>query len=228
MTEAFVIAPPPVVAVPVADGGLFPVRRVYCVGRNYVEHIKEMGGDVRLPPFFFQKPADAIVQNGAVVPFPGLTQDFQHEIELVLAVGKAGKDINPEDAAGHVYGLAVGVDLTRRDIQTALRDKGRPWEAGKSFDASAPITAIHKLQGALPTKGAIWLKVNGELRQSGDLEQLIWSNAEIVAQLSTLFELHPGDLIYTGTPSGVGKLHPGDTVEGHVEGVDTLRFTVAG
>jgi fumarylpyruvate hydrolase len=222
----YVFAPPPVVSVPVAGGGLFPVRRVYCVGRNYVEHIKEMGGDVRLPPFFFAKPADAIVQNGAVVPFPSLTHDFQHEIELVLAIGKGGKDIDAAKAHDHVFGLAVGVDLTRRDLQTALRDKGRPWEAGKAFDLSAPISAIHRLDGPLPTRGAVWLKVNGELRQSGDLEQLIWSNAEIVAQLSTLFELAPGDLIYTGTPSGVGKLLPGDRIEGFVEGVDTLRFEI--
>ncbi len=226
MTEAYVIAPPPVVSVPVAGGGLFPVRRIYCVGRNYVEHIKEMGGDVRLPPFFFQKPTDAIVQNGATVPYPGLTKDFQHEIELVLAIGKGGKDIAPEKAHEHVFGLAVGVDLTRRDVQTALRDKGRPWEAGKAFDASAPITAIHPLTGPLPTQGAVWLKVNGQTKQSGDLEQLIWSNAEIVAQLSTLFELFPGDLIYTGTPSGVGPLQPGDAVEGFVEGVDTLSFKI--
>ena len=227
-TMDFVLPPPAVVAIPVAGtAGYFPVRRVYCVGRNYVAHIKEMGGDERAPPFFFQKPRDAIVPNGAAVAYPSQTTDFQYEIELVLAVGKGGRDIPLAEAADHVFGLAVGIDLTRRDLQLAARDSGRPWEAGKSFDASAPITKIHPLSGAkMPAKGKIALSVNGEIKQSGDLSELIWSCDEIVAHLSKLYELQPGDLIFTGTPSGVGKLAPGDSIEGSVEGVDVLTLTI--
>jgi fumarylpyruvate hydrolase len=225
---SFVFPPPAQAAVAVAgQSGLFPVRRIYCVGRNYVAHIREMGGDERAPPFFFQKPTDSIVPSGATVPYPAATSDFQYEIELVLALGKAGRDIPVDRASEHVFGLAVGIDLTRRDLQLKARDTGRPWEAGKGFDQSAPISAIHPLAGkALPTAGAISLSVNGQTKQSGDLSELIWSCAEIVSHLSKLFDLEPGDLIYTGTPSGVGKMVPGDLVEGRVEGVDVLTISI--
>lgn len=226
----YVVPPPPVVSVAVAGGGRFPVRRIYCVGRNYLEHIREMGGDERDPPFFFQKPADAIVEagveSGARVPYPPITQDFQYEIELVLAIGTGGRDIAVADAARHVFGAAVGIDLTRRDVQVAARKSGRPWEIGKAFDHSAPIAPIVPLSGDLPTAGTITLAVNGETRQSGDLAQLIWSCAEIVANLSTHYALAPGDLIYTGTPAGVGPLVPGDTILGQVAGLPDLVLTI--
>lgn len=213
--------------VAVRGGGWFPVRRVYCVGRNYVAHIKEMGGDVREPPFFFQKPADAIVANGSVIPYPGLTADFQHEIELVLALGGRGSDVSVPDARALVYGAAVGIDLTRRDLQFKARDSGRPWESGKSFDRSAPITEIVPLEGRpIPATGRIALTINGVVRQEGLLEQMIWNPEEIISQLSKLYELQPGDLIFTGTPSGVGKLAIGDVVEGHVAGLPTLQVTI--
>ena len=225
----FAFAPPPVVTVPVAGRDeAFPVRRIYCVGRNYAAHVREMGGDERDPPFFFQKPADAIVPNGAVVPYPAHTQDFQYEIELVVAIGTGGSDIPVEDAPAHIFGLAVGIDFTRRDVQVAARKAGRPWEVGKSFDHSAPITSIHPLEGAaLPSNGEISLRVNGETRQKGDLAEMIWHSAEIVGELSRQYRLEPGDLIYTGTPAGVGPVGPGDVIEGTVEGVDTIRITIA-
>lgn len=216
------------VLVPVAGSdSAFPVRRVYCVGRNYLEHIREMKGDERDPPFFFQKPADAIVLSGASVPFPPATEDFQHEVELVLAIGKEGSGIRLEDAASHVYGIAVGIDLTRRDLQLKARNSGRPWESGKSFDHSAPISPIRPLvAGALPASGRITLSVNGAIRQEGDLAEMIWSSAEIVSQLSHLYRLFPGDLIYTGTPAGVGKLAAGDTVVATIEGLDEVRIGI--
>lgn len=225
----FVISAPSTVVVPVAGArGAFPVRRIYCVGRNYAAHIKEMGGDVREPPFFFQKPTDAIVQDGGVVPYPAVTQDFQHEIELVLAIGGRGRDIPVANAAAIVFGVAAGIDLTRRDVQIKARDSGRPWEIGKAFDHSAPIGAINPLNGRpLPTAGAITLSVNGAVKQKGDLNQLIWNCAEVVSELSKLFELMPGDLIYTGTPSGVGPLQRGDRVEGAIEGVGTIKISIA-
>lgn len=227
LTLEYVVAPPPQVSVAVAGTeARFPVRRIYCVGRNYLEHIREMGGDERAQPFFFQKPADAIVGSGTTVPYPAATGDFQFEIELVLAIGTGGRDIAAADSAGHVFGLAAGVDLTRRDLQFAARNAGRPWEPGKAFDHSAPIGTILPLDGALPESGAITLDVNGERRQSGDLEQLIWSCAEIVAQLSTQYELAPGDLIYTGTPAGVGALASGDTIVGQVAGLPDLHIRI--
>lgn len=227
----FVIPQPRVVSVPVAGSDArFPVRRIYCVGRNYLDHIREMGGDERDPPFFFQKPTDAIVEasaeSGATVPYPPITQDFQYEIELVLAIGTGGRDIAVADAAGHVFGLAVGIDLTRRDVQVAARNTGRPWEIGKSFDHSAPISAIVPLDGDLPCAGQITLSVNGEARQTGDLAQLIWSCAEIVAKLSTQYALAPGDLIYTGTPAGVGPTVPGDHILGYVAGLPELMLII--
>jgi fumarylpyruvate hydrolase len=228
-TTRWAFAPPPAVSVPIeGDDRLFPVRRIYCVGRNYLAHIREMGGDEREPPFFFQKPADSIVLDGASAPYPPATADFQYEIELVIAIGEAGRDIAVEDAGRHVFGVAVGIDLTRRDLQLAARNSGRPWESGKSFDASAPISAIRPLpSGVLPTSGRIELRVNGETRQDGDLDQLIWSCAEVISQLSTLYELKPGDLIYTGTPAGVGPVDRGDTIHGSVAGVGEITISIA-
>ncbi|RVU02285.1 FAA hydrolase family protein [Novosphingobium umbonatum] len=228
MTE-YVFAPAPVMGVPVVGSDrLYPVRRIYCVGRNYLDHIREMGQDERQPPFFFQKPTDAIVQDGATIPYPVATQDYQFEIELVLAIGKGGADIAVEQAGTHVFGAAVGIDFTRRDLQLRARDTGRPWEAGKSFDQSAPIAAIVPIaEGRLPEAGAITLDVNGEQRQSGDLAQLIWNCAEIVAQLSRHYRLEPGDLIYTGTPAGVGPVVAGDRIVGRIEGLPSLHLTIA-
>lgn len=227
MTD-FILSPPEVVSVPILGSTeRFPVRRVYCVGRNYAAHVREMGGDERDPPFFFQKPRDAIVESGAVVPYPTLTEDFQFEIELVLAIGKGGKDIAITDAASHVFGVAVGIDLTRRDVQVKARKTGRPWEIGKAFDHSAPITAIQALRdGCLPNSGAITLDVNDERKQKGDLKEMIWNCNEVIAILSTHYELVAGDLIYTGTPAGVGPVVPGDILTGSVDGLPDLSITI--
>jgi fumarylpyruvate hydrolase len=226
---SYIFSPAPVVGVAVqGTKDLCPVRRIYCVGRNYAEHAKEMGFDPeREPPFFFTKPADAIVANGVDVPYPPRTENFHHEIELVVALGNAGKDIPVAQALDHVFGYAVGNDLTRRDLQIASRKIGRPWDTGKAFDHSAPITAIRRVaDGGHIQSGAIWLKVNGDLRQQGDIRDLIWSVPEIIAELSTLFTLQPGDLIYTGTPAGVAAVKPGDVMEGHVDGLETLKNRV--
>jgi fumarylpyruvate hydrolase len=223
----FVFSPAPIVGVPVAGGALFPVRRIYCVGRNYAAHVREMGGDEREAPFFFQKPTDAIVLDGATVPYPSFTQDFQHEIELVLAIGTGGADIAIEDAPAHVFGIAAGIDLTRRDVQVEARKTSRPWEIGKAFDHSAPIGEIRPAgAGGVPLTGAIGLWVNGEQRQSGDLAEMVWKPAEIVAQLSRQYRLEPGDLIYTGTPAGVGPVGSGDQVEGRVDGVGSISISI--
>lgn len=209
------------------DDRRFPVRRIYCVGRNYAEHIREMGADERQSPFFFQKPSDAIVEDGAAVAYPPITTDFQYEIELVLAIDKGGANITVEDAASHIFGVAAGIDLTRRDVQIEARKTGRPWEIGKSFDASAPIGAIAPLKdGALPGQGSLSLRVNGEVRQQADIADMIWNSAEIVSQLSKHYTLEAGDLIFTGTPAGVGPIVAGDEVIGEVEGVGTIRITI--
>lgn len=207
----------------------FPVHRIYCVGRNYANHAREMGGNPeREPPFFFDKPADAIIESGNAVPYPPRTANLHHEIELVVAIGRAGSNIPLEDANAYIFGYAVGNDLTRRDLQFAARDAGRPWDTAKGFDHSAPITAIHPIEdiGILET-GEIWLTVNDQKRQTSDLDQMIWSVPEIIVELSQLYMLQPGDLIFTGTPSGVGPLVPGDDVEGGVELLGTLRFNIA-
>lgn len=207
----------------------FPVHRIYCVGRNYAEHAREMGVEPdREAPFFFCKPADAVVPNDANVPYPSGTKNFHHEIELVVAIGQGGRDISAEVALEHVFGYAVGIDLTRRDLQLSARDKGRPWDAGKAFDLSAPLTSIHRASevGHL-SKGAIWLEVNGETRQKSDLSQLLSSVPEIIAHLSRLYLLLPGDLIFTGTPAGVGPLLPGDKVRGGIDGLDEIRLTIS-
>ena len=206
----------------------FPVHRIYCVGRNYADHVREMGTDpARDPPVFFSKPPDAVVANGAAVPYPPRTSNLHHEIELVVAIRLAGRDIPLDRALDHVFGYAVGNDLTRRDLQAAAKSSGAPWDVAKGFDHSAPVTAIRRADevGHL-TGGAIWLEVNGEPRQRADLSEMIWSVPEIVAEASTYFELQPGDLIFTGTPAGVGPVVPGDSIVGGIDGLDTLRTTI--
>lgn len=206
----------------------FPVRRIYCVGRNYAEHIREMEeGDERDPPFFFQKPSDAIVEDGATIAYPADTDDFQFEIELVVALGAGGRNLSRGSALEAVFGYAAGIDLTRRDQQRDMRAKMLPWERGKSFDASAPCGAIHRAsEVGHPSRGAVTLDVNGRERQRGDLNQMIWNVPEIIANLSASYRLAPGDLIMTGTPSGVGRLSPGDHVGGAVEGVGRVAITI--
>ncbi|MEO8811845.1 MAG: fumarylacetoacetate hydrolase family protein [Caulobacteraceae bacterium] len=216
--------PRPVVSI-VGTDEVFPVRRIYCVGRNYAAHRREMGGDDREAPFFFAKPADAVVPCGGEVAYPPATHDFHHEVELVVALGGGGRDVAVADALDLVFGYAVGVDLTRRDLQAAAKDKGQPWDAAKGFDASAPISAFRRSEGAPPT-GAIRLFVNGRSRQAASLSDMIWNVPEIVAEASKLWRLAPGDLIFTGTPEGVGPLVRGDEVEGAIDGVGDLTFRI--
>ena len=206
----------------------FPVHRIYCVGRNYAKHAREMGMDPeREPPFFFAKPADALVANGTPVPYPPRTSNLHHEVELVVAIGKGGKQIAVAEALEHVFGYAVGNDLTRRDLQAYAKDNGLPWDVAKAFDHSAPVTAIRPVtDGGHLTSGRIWLEVNGQSRQDANLSELIWSVPEIVAELSTLFELQPGDLVFTGTPAGVGPVQRGDSIVAGIDGLDTLRTTI--
>ncbi|WP_038216014.1 fumarylacetoacetate hydrolase family protein [Xenophilus azovorans] len=228
-----VFPPPATVAIPVAgQRGLFPVRRVYCVGRNYEAHVREMGHDPdRSPPIFFCKPADSVLPvpaEGGVFPYPSRTGNCHHEIELVVALGRRGRDIPAARASEHIFGYAIGLDMTRRDLQRAAAQAGHPWEVGKAFDFSAPIGPIHPLDSTGPLRsGAITLNVQGEARQRSDLSQLIWSVDEMISELSTLFELHPGDLIFSGTPEGVGPVVRGDVMEGTVEGLGSLKVTVA-
>jgi len=218
--------------VAIADGRVFPVRRVHCVGRNYADHAKEMGGSGRAAPFFFAKPADAVVPvaEGGVgrVPYPPRTADLHHEVELVVAIGRPGSDIAVGDALAHVFGYATGVDLTRRDLQADLKKKGQPWEMAKAFDHSAPIGPLHAAASCgHPAAGAISLSVNGAERQHGDLADMIWSVPEVIAELSTYLELRPGDLIFTGTPAGVGPLERGDRVVAAIAGLGSLAFSIA-
>jgi fumarylpyruvate hydrolase len=227
----YVFKPAPVPVVPVHGGGEFPVHRIYCVGRNYVEHAQEMGHTGREPPFFFTKPADAVVyvpegETGRI-QYPSLTKNFHHEIELVVAIGKAGRDIKAASAAGHIWGYAVGLDMTRRDLQNDAKKQGRPWCIGKAFDEAAPIGPLRPLAatGEL-SKGAITLKVNGQVKQKGDLADLIWNVGEIIEHLSAGWALQPGDLIYTGTPAGVGAVVKGDVMEGEIAGLGTLKVAV--
>jgi fumarylpyruvate hydrolase len=230
MTAEYAIpaAPRPTVAV-AGSNARFPVHRIYCVGRNYPEHAREMGfSDVRAPPFFFTKPADAVIASGGDVPFPTRTANLHHEIELVVALGKGGRDVMEEAAKDLIYGYAVGVDLTRRDVQAAMKEQGKPWDTAKGFDHSAPISPIVPAAGKThPSQGRIWLEVDDKPRQQGDIADMIWSVPEIISELSTWFELAPGDLIFTGTPAGVGALVPGDRVRGGVDGVGTIAFTMA-
>ncbi len=218
----------PVPSVPVAGSdACFPVGRIYCVGRNYADHAREMGHDPdREPPFFFMKPANSIVPNHSTLAYPVASKDVHHEIELVVAIGKGGKNIPVEKALEHVWGYGVGLDMTRRDLQSEAKKQGRPWEMGKSFDESAPTTALRPAaEIGHPAKGNISLKVNGVVKQTGDLAMQIWSVPEQIAYLSNLITLQPGDLIFSGTPAGVGPVKAGDKLEGHVDGVGELVIT---
>jgi fumarylpyruvate hydrolase len=226
---SYVFPPPPTPAVAVKGRPeQFAVHRIYCVGRNYAAHAREMGANPdREPPFFFTKPATALVPNHARVPYPSRTSNFHHEIELVVAIGKGGREIPAAQALDHVFGYAVGNDLTRRDLQSDAKDNGRPWDTSKGFDHSAVISAITPAsQSGHLRSGRIWLQVNGQPRQQADISELIWSVPEVIAELSTLFELQPGDLIYTGTPAGVGALKRGDRLEGGIDGLDELVTTI--
>jgi fumarylpyruvate hydrolase len=229
MSETFVFPPAATASLEViGQTERFPVHRIYCVGQNYAAHAREMGSNPdREPPFFFLKPADAVVANGATLDYPQRTDNLHHEIELVVAIGTGGRDIPVNAANQHIFGYAVGNDLTRRDLQSAARKIGRPWDTAKGFDHSAPMTAIHPIAqtGAIES-GRIWLTVNGEFRQEADISELIWSVPEIIAELSTLYELMPGDLIFSGTPAGIGPVRSGDRIEGGVDGLDTLVTTI--
>lgn len=229
MTEMFAVAAAPRPAVEVAGTALrFPVRRIFCVGRNYAEHAREMGGGGdRTPPFFFSKPADAVMPNGSDVPYPSRTSDLHHEIELVVALGGGGSNVESAAALALVFGYAVGNDMTRRDLQASVREQKQPWDIAKGFDHSAPISPIVPVAASgHPAAGRIWLEVNGRPRQQGDLADMIWKVPEIIAELSTWFELCPGDLIFTGTPAGVGPLVPGDRVRGGVDGLNVLEHGI--
>ena len=220
----------PIPALPVVGSSdLFPVGRIYCIGRNYAEHAREMGHDPeREPPFFFMKPANSLAPNGATIPYPQVTKDLHHEIELVVAIGTGGANIAASQALDHVWGYGVGLDMTRRDIQGEAKKLGRPWEMGKGFDNSAPCTALSPAAKiGHPAQGAIWLKVNGVIKQNGDLKEMIWNVPDSIAYLSGLVTLQPGDVIYTGTPAGVGPVQRGDKLEGHVDGVGDLTVTYA-
>ncbi len=226
----FVIPAPPTPSVAVAgSAGRFPVRRIICVGRNYAAHAREMGRDPdREPPFFFLKPADAVVDDGASVPYPPETGNLHYEMELVVAIGQGGFEIAPEAALDHVWGYGVGIDLTRRDLQLAAREQGRPWDWGKGFDRSAPIAPLHPVSAVgHPSAGRIWLAVGGAVKQDSDIAKLIWPVPDIISIASRSMELQPGDLIMTGTPEGVGPLQRGDEVTGGIDGLGgiTLRIT---
>lgn len=228
----FVFTPPAQASVPVVgQSERFPVHHIYCVGRNYAEHAKEMGFTGREAPFFFMKPADAVLPaepgSTAVMPYPSLTSNLHHEIELVVAIGKAGKNIPAAQAMEHIWGYAVGLDMTRRDLQGEMKKQGRPWCIGKAFEASAPISAITPVQQAGNVAQAeIWLQVNGQDRQRSHISQLIWNIAETIEHLSQAWELQPGDLIMTGTPEGVGAVQTGDVLEGGITGLGTLRVQI--
>ena len=220
-STGYAIAAPAVTTVEVVGrDAVFPVARVFCVGRNYAEHAIEMGHDPdREPPFFFMKPADAVVPAGRL-PFPTQTQELHHEVELVVALGEGGREIPVEDALDHVFGYAVGLDMTRRDMQAVAKKAGRPWDMAKGFDQSAPTGPIRAAEEiGHPTQGAVWLRINGELRHEGDLDQQIWKVPETISYLSTLVALRAGDLIMTGTPKGIGRVEPGDHLHGHIDGV---------
>jgi len=226
---AFVITPPATPALAVAGSDqTFPVRRVFCVGRNYAAHAREMGSDPsREPPFFFTKPADAVVPASGSVPYPPSTQELHHEVELVVALKAGGTDIAPEQALDLVWGYGVGLDLTRRDLQAIAKKDGRPWDMAKGFDASAPCSPLQPVSAVgHPDNAAIWLEVNGQRKQEGNLNEMIWPVADVIAYLSRFVALAPGDLIYTGTPSGVDALNPGDRVRGGVDGVATFELEI--
>ncbi|MCS4244014.1 fumarylpyruvate hydrolase [Rhizobium sp. BIGb0125] len=226
---AYVINPAAIPTLPVSGSqALFPVHRIYCVGRNFADHAIEMGHDPnKEPPFFFQKNPDTLVLSGTDFPYPAQSKDVHHEVELVVALKSGGKDIPLDKALDCVYGYAVGLDMTRRDLQNEAKKLGRPWETGKAFEASAPCGPLHPVSKVgHPSAGAIWIKVNGEVRQTGDLNQMIWKVPEMISYLSGLFTLQPGDLIFAGTPAGVGAIVKGDVMVAHVDGVDELTFKV--
>ena len=231
-TMPYVVAPPAVVAVPVhGSAQSFPVHRIYCVGRNYAEHAKEMGGTGREAPFFFMKPADAVLladpDGIARMPYPTLTGNLHHEIELVVAIGKGGRNIAAADAHQHIYGYAVGLDMTRRDLQSAMKQQGRPWCIGKGFDHSAPLGPITPAAQAGDVEAAqIALDVNGQTRQSSAISQLIWNLAETIEQLSAAWALQPGDLVFTGTPAGVAAVAAGDLLQGRITGLQALTVRI--
>jgi fumarylpyruvate hydrolase len=222
-----VVPAPRLPSVPTAAGGRFPVRRIHCVGRNYAAHAREMGHDPdREPPFFFGKPADAVVADGHDTPYPTLTAQLEYEVELVVALGAGGQDVAVADALDLVWGYAVGIDLTRRDLQAEAKRLGRPWDLAKGFDASAPIGVVVPAAGIDPTSGSVTLHVDGELRQSGDLSDQIWSVAETIAALSRAVRLEPGDLLFTGTPDGVGPVTRGSVLRGAIDGVGTVETRI--
>lgn len=228
-SAGYVIEPQPVPTLAVVGTDKrFPIHRVYCVGRNYADHAIEMGHDPdREPPFFFQKNPDNVIPSGGDFPYPPQTKDVHHEIETVVAIGKGGTDVPVERALDHVYGYAVALDMTRRDLQAEAKKLGRPWEVAKAFEASAPCSAVVPVSKiGHPTQGAVWLKVNGALKQNGDLNQLIWKVPEMIAYLSTLFTLRPGDLILSGTPAGVGPVVRGDRLHGGVDGIGEIEIRV--
>ncbi len=228
--SSYVITAPALPSLAVAGSGeRFPIRRVFCVGRNYGAHAREMGSDPnREPPFFFTKPADAVVPASGALPYPPATQDLHHEVELVVALGGGGAGIDPQDALALVWGYGVGLDLTRRDLQAVAKDAGRPWDMAKGFDASAPCSPlIPAARLGHPQDARIWLEVNGALRQEGNLNEMIWPIADVISHLSRLVTLAPGDLIYTGTPAGVAALEPGDQVRGGVEGVTEFELSIS-
>jgi fumarylpyruvate hydrolase len=227
---SFVFSPPAPPRVAVAGTNeCFPVRRIYCVGRNYADHAREMGANPeREPPFFFAKPPDAVVASGATIAYPLATRNFHHEIELVVAIGREGVNLARDTALECVYGYAAGIDLTRRDLQLAARESGRPWEPGKGFDESAPIGVIRRsAEIGHPVSGAIWLEVNDRVRQSADIADLIWPVPDVLVHLSRLFVLRPGDLVYSGTPAGVGAVERGDRLTGGIAGVGEIALTIA-
>ena len=229
----YVITPNPQAAVAVAGSDdQFPVRRIFCVGRNYGEHAKEMGFSEKEPPFFFTKPADAVVENNATIPYPPITSDLHHDIELVLAIGKDGANISADYAMDHIWGVGVGIDFTRRDQQIAHREKGRPWCWGKAFDNSAPMSSFQPRSALPPARqrldsGRIWLSVNGEMRQQADLGDMIWNVRDIIAFCSQSVTLKAGDLIMTGTPAGVAAVTAGDVLTGGVEDVGNIKITLS-
>jgi fumarylpyruvate hydrolase len=228
MTD-YIFAPPAQASVAIAgETARFPVRRIFCVGRNYAAHAREMGKDPdREPPFFFTKPADAVVDTGAAIPYPPETNNFHYEIELIVAIGRAGVAIPREAALDHVFGYGVGIDLTRRDQQFEARDKGRPWDWGKAFDLSAPIAPLHRVADNVhPSRGRIWLAVNGVVKQDADLAELIWPVPDIIAIASRSMALQPGDLIMTGTPAGVGAIVAGDKVTGGIDGLGEIEISI--
>lgn len=216
-------------SVAVAGGAAYPVRHIYCVGRNYAEHAREMGTDPeREPPFFFMKGADSIASSGAQIKYPSRTQDLHHEVELVVAIGASGADISVSDASEAIFGYAVGVDLTRRDLQQSMKEKGRPWEIGKSFAQAAPVGEIQPAWNiGHPREGKIILSVNGEVRQEADIKDMTWGVDEVIAELSTYYKLEPGDLVFTGTPAGVSALVRGDKVDCAIDGLESLEFSIA-